>query len=185
MRVRADGRIEMTHPLFSGAIHATASHQHRRRLHGELAEIASDVEERARHLMLMRASDDTDPHLAAILHDAAEHALAAVPSKSPRRSRSSRRGARHRGRSRFAASGICALPGTISRPETRGARASCAKTCWAPHLHCRCGRTRCMCSRRFRRSSGLTPRFHCWKRRSHASATMPATQRGSRSLSGW
>jgi DNA-binding CsgD family transcriptional regulator len=74
-RVRADGRIELAHPLFASALYAAASHERRRKLHGELAEIAGDVEERARHLMLMRASDEPDEHVAGVLHEAAEHAL--------------------------------------------------------------------------------------------------------------
>jgi DNA-binding CsgD family transcriptional regulator len=74
-RVRSDGRIEFAHPLFAGAIYASASHERRRKLHGQLAEIASDVEEHARHLMLMRAGNDADAHVAGVLHDAAEHAL--------------------------------------------------------------------------------------------------------------
>jgi DNA-binding CsgD family transcriptional regulator len=74
-RVRSDGRIELAHPLFASALYASASQERRRKLHGELAKIASDVEERALHLMLMCPSDDADEQLAAVLHDAAEHAL--------------------------------------------------------------------------------------------------------------
>jgi DNA-binding CsgD family transcriptional regulator len=75
VHVRSDGRIEFAHPLFAGAVYAAASHEQRRRLHGELAELASDAEERARHLMLMHVSDVIDEHVASVLHDAAEHAL--------------------------------------------------------------------------------------------------------------
>ena len=74
-RVHDDGRIEFVHPLFAGAIYAAASHQRRRRLHGELAQITSDIEERARHLLLSNTGDATDAHLADVLHGAAEHAL--------------------------------------------------------------------------------------------------------------
>ncbi len=74
-RVRSDGRIEFAHPLFANAVYAAASHDRRRKLHGELAEIVSDVEERARHLVLSDASDDTDEQVSDVLHDAAEHAL--------------------------------------------------------------------------------------------------------------
>jgi DNA-binding CsgD family transcriptional regulator len=74
-RVRADGRIELAHPLFAGAVYAAASHVERRRLHGELSEIAGDVEERAKHLMLAREGRDADEHVADVLDHAAEHAL--------------------------------------------------------------------------------------------------------------
>ena len=75
VRVGAGGRIELAHPLFAGAVYAAASHERRRRLHAELAEIVRDVEERARHLMLMRAGDEPDAHVAEVLHEAGEHAL--------------------------------------------------------------------------------------------------------------
>lgn len=74
-RVHSDGRIELAHPLIASALYAAASHERRRRLHGELAEIASDVEERARHLMLARPGDEADEPVAGVLHDVAEHAL--------------------------------------------------------------------------------------------------------------
>src|SRR5262249_15196373 len=51
VRIGADGRIEFAHPLFGAAVYGAASHARRKRLHRELAEIASDIEERARHLM--------------------------------------------------------------------------------------------------------------------------------------
>jgi len=72
VRVRFDGRIDFAHPLFAGAVYAAASLDRRRRLHGELADLASDVEERARHLTL--ASEGTDERIAAVLDAAAEHA---------------------------------------------------------------------------------------------------------------
>ena len=75
VRVRSNGRIEFAHPLVAGAVYAAASQERRRRLHGELAQIATDLEERARHLMLMRASDEADENLADVLKEAAEHAL--------------------------------------------------------------------------------------------------------------
>ena len=37
VRVGADGRIELAHPLFAAAVYAAASHERRRRLHAELA----------------------------------------------------------------------------------------------------------------------------------------------------
>ena len=75
VRVRTDGRIEFSHPLFANAVYAAASHEQKLRLHAELAETANDIEERARHLMLAQAGDDADEHVANVLHDAAEHAL--------------------------------------------------------------------------------------------------------------
>jgi DNA-binding CsgD family transcriptional regulator len=75
VRVSVDGRIELAHPLFASAIYAAASHERRRELHGELATIANDIEERARHLMLACANDEPDEHVASVLHDAAQHAL--------------------------------------------------------------------------------------------------------------
>lgn len=75
VRVRDDGRIEFSHPLFASAVYAAASHERRQRLHAELAEIASDIEERARHLMYARSGKEVDDHVADVLHDAAEHAL--------------------------------------------------------------------------------------------------------------
>jgi DNA-binding CsgD family transcriptional regulator len=71
-RIRPDGRIEFAHPLFAGAIYAAASHARRRRLHQDLANSVSDVEERARHLTL--AAEGTDGSIAAVLEEAAEHA---------------------------------------------------------------------------------------------------------------
>lgn len=74
VRILANGRIEFTHPLFASGIYATASHARRCHLHAELAEIAGDVEERARHLMLARSADGADEHVAEVLHEAADHA---------------------------------------------------------------------------------------------------------------
>jgi DNA-binding CsgD family transcriptional regulator len=70
--IRSDGRIEFSHPLFGGAVYAGASRGRRRALHLELAELATDVEERARHLTL--ATDAPDERIASALEQAAEHA---------------------------------------------------------------------------------------------------------------
>jgi DNA-binding CsgD family transcriptional regulator len=76
VRICADGRIEFAHPLFAGAVYATASVERRRKLHEALAEIATDIEERGRHLMLAHGDDAAaDARVADVLHDAAEHAL--------------------------------------------------------------------------------------------------------------
>jgi DNA-binding CsgD family transcriptional regulator len=71
-RIRADGRIELTHPLFAGAVYASASLDRRRRLHGQLAELVADPEERVRHLLLANPAGAPDEQLAAAVHDAAE-----------------------------------------------------------------------------------------------------------------
>jgi DNA-binding CsgD family transcriptional regulator len=70
--VRADGRVEFSHPLYASAVYAGASRERRRRLHDELASRTSDVEERARHLSL--ANDGPDARIAAVLEEAADRA---------------------------------------------------------------------------------------------------------------
>jgi DNA-binding CsgD family transcriptional regulator len=70
--LRPDGRVEFTHPLLAASVYADATPERRRELHGELAELVSDVEERAQHLALSRPGPD-EP-LAAVLDEAAEHA---------------------------------------------------------------------------------------------------------------
>jgi DNA-binding CsgD family transcriptional regulator len=74
VRVATDGRIEFAHPLFASGIYAAAPRERRRKLHTELAESAVDVEERARHLMLASPPDAQDERVAALLHEAAQHA---------------------------------------------------------------------------------------------------------------
>lgn len=72
IRVRPDGRLEFSHPLFAGAVYETASRGRRRELHRRLAELATDPEERARHLAL--AGGEPDERIAAALDLGAEHA---------------------------------------------------------------------------------------------------------------
>jgi DNA-binding CsgD family transcriptional regulator len=74
MQVSRDGQLEFAHPLFAGSIYAAASSDRRRWLHGELAALVTDVEERSRHLAL--ASDGPDERLADNLDLAAERAYA-------------------------------------------------------------------------------------------------------------
>ena len=90
-------RLRFTHPLLSSAVAARQTPAHRRSLHARLADIAPSAEERARHLAL--ATADPDPHIAAILEEAArtahargapaaaadlaEQALRLTPSSSP------------------------------------------------------------------------------------------------------
>jgi DNA-binding CsgD family transcriptional regulator len=65
-------RVRFTHPLLASAAYGgTASH---RELHGRLAEIVVDPEERARHLALAAAGPD--PSVAAALEEAAGEAAA-------------------------------------------------------------------------------------------------------------
>jgi len=52
------GAITFTHPLYASAIYLGASAEQRRAAHAELAERASDVEERARHLGLATTAAD-------------------------------------------------------------------------------------------------------------------------------
>jgi DNA-binding CsgD family transcriptional regulator len=65
-------RIRFTHPLLASTIYAEASPSQRRRLHGRLAELVTDGEERARHLAL--AADGPDLGVAAALDEAAINA---------------------------------------------------------------------------------------------------------------
>jgi DNA-binding CsgD family transcriptional regulator len=67
-------RLRFTHPLFAAAVHALAPTSERRRIHRQLATVTDDIEERARHLAM--GAEGTDPGLAALLDDAAEHARA-------------------------------------------------------------------------------------------------------------
>jgi DNA-binding CsgD family transcriptional regulator len=71
--VTRDGsRVTFRHPLFAAAVYDSASHEDRRRVHMQLAQLATDLEERARHLALGASSPDAE--VANLLADAAEHA---------------------------------------------------------------------------------------------------------------
>ncbi|MGH3024150.1 MAG: helix-turn-helix transcriptional regulator [Gaiellaceae bacterium] len=71
--VELDGdRVRFTHPLLAAA--ACGSAESRRELHGRLAEIVVDPEERARHLAL--AARGPDPSVASALEEAARGAAA-------------------------------------------------------------------------------------------------------------
>jgi DNA-binding NarL/FixJ family response regulator len=63
------GVVRFTHPLFATAIYASASTERRRRLHGRLAEVVDDAEQKARHLAL--AAEGPDEGVAAALERAA------------------------------------------------------------------------------------------------------------------
>jgi DNA-binding CsgD family transcriptional regulator len=65
-------RIRFTHPLLASTLYAEAPLSQRRQLHGRLAKLVTDGEERARHLAL--AADRPDPRVAAALEEAATHA---------------------------------------------------------------------------------------------------------------
>lgn len=69
-----DGDIRFTHPLLSSTVYGGASRRTRRAVHGQLAAVVTDVEERARHLAL--SIDGSDADAAAVLEDAASHAEA-------------------------------------------------------------------------------------------------------------
>jgi DNA-binding CsgD family transcriptional regulator/tetratricopeptide (TPR) repeat protein len=71
---RDGGQIRFTHPLLGSTLYAATSPQTRRALHGHLAELVADPEERARHLAL--AATGPDPDVARSLDEAARHARA-------------------------------------------------------------------------------------------------------------
>lgn len=65
----AGERVAFTHPLYASAVYAAATSRRRRGLHGELATLVGDPEERARHLALATARPD--PATAAAIEAAA------------------------------------------------------------------------------------------------------------------
>ncbi len=69
-----DGRIRFAHPLLASGAYAATHPAERRRLHGRLAELVADPEERARHLAL--AASAPDERVAQELEAAAQHAEA-------------------------------------------------------------------------------------------------------------
>jgi tetratricopeptide (TPR) repeat protein len=69
-----DGRIRFSHPLLASAAYGSALPRDRRRLHRKLAEVCTEVEERARHLALAAAGPDE--HVAAMVQEAARAAWA-------------------------------------------------------------------------------------------------------------
>ncbi len=71
---RADGRVRFTHPLLGSTLYLNTSAAERRALHGRLASVTTDLEERARHLALATQGPDED--VAAALEDASIHARA-------------------------------------------------------------------------------------------------------------
>ena len=73
--VELDGEdVHFAHPLYAAAVYSLASSQRRRRAHRRLAEVASDEEERARHLAL--TARGADERVAAVLEDAAARVAA-------------------------------------------------------------------------------------------------------------
>jgi DNA-binding CsgD family transcriptional regulator len=71
--VALDGdRVRFTHPLFPLAVASQLTPDERRELHGRLAAVVDDVEQRARHLAL--ATEGPDAKVAAALEAAAEAA---------------------------------------------------------------------------------------------------------------
>ena len=73
--IEFDGaRIRFTHPLFASAVYSEADDDRRQEVHRRLAAVATDPEERARHLALCTMG--TDAGVASVLDDAAQIARA-------------------------------------------------------------------------------------------------------------
>lgn len=72
IRIRPDGAVDFTHPLFGSALYSSLSEAARRTLHRVLATKSPGLEERARHLAL--AASGPDERIAAALDRAAESA---------------------------------------------------------------------------------------------------------------
>lgn len=64
--------VRFSHPLFASVVYSDASTKERRGVHAELAEIARDPEERARHLAL--STDDPDAAIADVVEEGARYA---------------------------------------------------------------------------------------------------------------
>ena len=71
-----DGMVHFTHPLLASGAYAAADPATRRALHGAIAELVGEPEERARHLAL--AATGPDEAVAAALEDAAQRAAPAA-----------------------------------------------------------------------------------------------------------
>ena len=81
IEIEAD-RIRFTHPLLAEGMAEMIGPRRRRRLHRQLAELVSDLEERARHLAF--ASDAPDPEVARALEEAARHSRRrGAPTRPP------------------------------------------------------------------------------------------------------
>jgi DNA-binding CsgD family transcriptional regulator len=71
--IRLEGPvIRFSHPLFAAAVYSSAPPADRRRVHGRLARLVVELEERARHFAL--AAESTDEAAARMLDEAALHA---------------------------------------------------------------------------------------------------------------
>jgi DNA-binding CsgD family transcriptional regulator len=71
---RSGGRVRFTHPLLGSTLYLNASTTERRALHGRLASLTTEVEERARHLAL--ATEGPAEAVAATLETASQRARA-------------------------------------------------------------------------------------------------------------
>jgi DNA-binding CsgD family transcriptional regulator len=65
----AGNEVRFSHPLYRSALYAHASRERRHAVHRRLAELTTDLEERARHLAL--SADASDEGIAAVLDEAA------------------------------------------------------------------------------------------------------------------
>lgn len=66
-------RVRFAHPLLASAVYWSSPDADRRRAHAHIAEIADEIEERARHLAL--ASDAADEQVASLVEAAADAAM--------------------------------------------------------------------------------------------------------------
>ena len=71
---RTVGRVRFTHPLLGSTLYVNTPAAERRALHGRLASLTTDLEERARHLAL--ATQGPDEAVAIALEEASRHARA-------------------------------------------------------------------------------------------------------------
>jgi len=74
VRIDDSGLVRFQHPLYASAIYESAPRSQRRSTHLRLAQLVTDIEERARHLALAAAGPDGE--IAGALEQAAAHARA-------------------------------------------------------------------------------------------------------------
>jgi AAA ATPase domain len=137
--ITIDGhRIRFTHPLLAAGVYAAAPPADRRGMHRRLAEIATDPEERARHLA--QAAIHLDAETTAALDEGAARARSRGPPPPPPNSLN--------WRSSLARTPPGAGSGSrsiTSTPATLRAPARCWRKPWPGSLRARPGPKRCTC----------------------------------------